>query len=83
MYVISTMQSPVFQGLFYFKKVQRFGDVPWYDKVLDSSDAELLYKPRDSREFVMQKIIEDLDLLLLLYPKIKNFTESVNGLHWH
>ena len=37
------MQSPVFfRAYFYFKKVQRFGDVPWYDKVLDSSDAELV-----------------------------------------
>ena len=28
-----------FRAYFYFKKVQRFGDVPWYDKVLDSTDA--------------------------------------------
>ena len=60
-----------FRAYFYFKKVQRFGDVPWYDKVLDSSDAELLYKPRDSREFVMQKIIEDLDFAITTLSKDK------------
>ena len=60
-----------FRAYFYFKKVQRFGDVPWYDKVLDSSDAELLYKPRDSREFVMQKIIEDLDFAITTLSKEK------------
>lgn len=68
-----------FRAYFYFKKVQRFGDVPWYDKVLDSSDAELLYKPRDSREFVSRKSLKIWILLLLLYPKIKNFTESVRA----
>ena len=49
-----------FRAYFYFDKVKRFGDVPWYDKQLGSGDAEL-YKPRDSRELVMQNIIADLD----------------------
>lgn len=49
-----------FRAYFYFDKVRRFGDVPWYDKQL-SSDSEELYKPRDSREYVMQKMIEDID----------------------
>jgi len=52
-----------FRAYFYFEKVKRFGDVPWYDKVLDS-DAQELYKPRDSREFVMTKILEDLDFAI-------------------
>lgn len=49
-----------FRANFYFDKVKRFGDYPWYDKQLGSEDAEL-YKPRDSRELIMTKIIEDLD----------------------
>jgi hypothetical protein len=44
---------------FYMEKVIRFGDVPWYDKVLETDDEDL-YKPRDSREFVVGKIFEDL-----------------------
>lgn len=43
---------------FYMEKVQRFGDVPWYDKVLSTNDEDL-YKGRDSREFVVNKIFED------------------------
>jgi hypothetical protein len=43
---------------FYMKKVQRFGDVPWYDEVLNPDD-EALYKARDTREFVVNKIFED------------------------
>lgn len=49
-----------FRAYFYFDKVQRFGDVPWYDVQLGSTDEEL-YKPRDSRELVMTKMIEDID----------------------
>ena len=52
-----------FRAYFYFEKVKRFGDVPFYDKQLGSDDADL-YKPRDSREFVMGKIIDDLDFAI-------------------
>lgn len=49
-----------FRASFYFEKVKRFGDVPWYEHEL-ASDSPELYRPRDSREFIMDKIIEDLD----------------------
>ena len=49
-----------FRAYFYFEKVKRFGDVPWYDKAMASNDEDLM-KPRDTREFVMGKIIEDID----------------------
>lgn len=45
---------------FYMQKIIRFGDVPWYDRVLETDDEEL-YKPRDSREFVIGKVFEDLE----------------------
>ena len=50
-----------FRALFYFNKVARFGDVPWYDVVVGSGDADLLNKPRDSRKYVMEKVLEDLN----------------------
>ncbi len=49
-----------FRAWFYFDKVKQFGDVPWYDKTMDVSDPEI-YKPRDPRDFVMKKILADLD----------------------
>lgn len=49
-----------FRAWFYFDKVKQFGDVPWYDKAMDVSDPDL-YKPRDSRSLVMEKLLEDLD----------------------
>jgi hypothetical protein len=45
----------------YFNKVKRFGDVPWYEKDLQTNDSELLYKGRDPRLSVIGKVIEDLE----------------------
>ena len=41
-----------FRAYFYFNKVKRFGDVPWYDKTLGSTDTEALTRERDNREFI-------------------------------
>ena len=56
-----------FRAYFYFEKVKMFGDVPWYDHTLGSADEDL-YKPRDSRELVMQKMIEDIDAAIQGLP---------------
>ena len=48
-----------FRALEYFNLVKRFGDVPWYVKVLEETDIAELYKPRDSRTFVMDKVLAD------------------------
>ena len=60
-----------FRAYFYFEKVKMFGDVPWYDKELASDDPDL-YKPRDSREFVMQDILDDLDYAIEKLPSTKS-----------
>ncbi len=49
-----------FRAWFYFDKVKRFGAVPWYSKSLSSADADL-YKARDSRELVMDSVLDDLN----------------------
>lgn len=46
---------------FYYDKVRTFGAVPWYDTPIDAEDEAQLYKARDSREYVMCKVLEDLD----------------------
>lgn len=50
-----------FRAFFYYEKVKRFGDVPWYDVVVGSGDKDLLNKPRDSRKLVMENVLKDLD----------------------
>lgn len=47
-----------FRALEYNDLVKAFGDVPWYDKEMDETDPDL-YKPRDSRTFVVDKMLED------------------------
>lgn len=49
-----------FRAYFYFDKVKRFGDVPWYSTALDPNDEEL-FKPRDTRAMVMDSIMADID----------------------
>ena len=56
-----------FRAYFYFEKVKMFGDVPWYSKTLGSEDPEL-NRPRDSRDFVMQRMIEDIDFAIEHLP---------------
>lgn len=50
-----------FRAYFYFEKIMRFGDVPWIDHEIDSDDTLTLKAPRDSRETIMQHMIEDVD----------------------
>ena len=49
-----------FRGMEYSLLVQDFGDVPWFDTVIESTDEENLYRPRTPRETVMDKVMEDL-----------------------
>ena len=57
-----------FRAMFYFNKVRQYGDIPYYDKVIGSSDEAMLNKPRDPRGYVMLKICQDLDKAYELLP---------------
>lgn len=57
-----------FRAYFYFLKVRNYGDVPWYDQVIASSDSALLNKPRDSRAVVVEHILSDLDAAISELP---------------
>jgi len=57
-----------FRAYFYFTMVRQYGDVPYYDKVLASDDPDI-YKARDSREYVMQKVLEDFDYAIAHLPE--------------
>lgn len=50
-----------FRARFYVNKVQRYSDVPWIDKVVATTDENILMGKRDSRDFVVQKIMEDFE----------------------
>ena len=48
------------RAVFYLNKVQTFGAVPWYEKAMNPDESDL-YKARDTRAFVMDKILEDIN----------------------
>jgi len=48
-----------FRALEYHDLVKAFGDVPYYDNELSETENEQLYKSRDERTFVMDKVLED------------------------
>lgn len=60
------------RGYFYFEKLKRFGEVPWYDQVIEQNDTELLMKARDSRDLVYTNIIADLDYAIEYAPETKD-----------
>lgn len=45
----------------HYKVVRNFGDCYWVDKELDSNDDDILYGPRQPRNDVMDKVLEDLN----------------------
>ncbi|GAB3028009.1 RagB/SusD family nutrient uptake outer membrane protein [Niabella terrae] len=66
-----------FRAWFYIEKVQRYGDVPWYDAPLATDDEEGLYKPQDPREVVMDHVLEDLNFAAENIRDTKDNTSSM------
>lgn len=64
-----------FRALDYFGKIKSYGDVPWYDRDLTTADTEELYKDRDPRDFVLQKVIEDLEYAIEWLPEKESAQE--------
>lgn len=62
-----------FRAIFYMNMVRTFGDVPWYDHALQTNEKEELYKTRDSRVLVMDKVLEDLEFAV---AKVKTKTDA-------
>ncbi|WP_255157862.1 RagB/SusD family nutrient uptake outer membrane protein [Siphonobacter sp. BAB-5385] len=50
-----------FRAWFYFNKVVRFGDVPWYNKVINTTDEAYLTQARDPRTVVMDSVLADIN----------------------
>lgn len=68
-----------FRAWFYFDKVRRFGDVPWYEQTIDPTDEEALQQARDSREFITDKILEDLNFAI---ENLNDNTEAFRITKW-
>ncbi|RPE05869.1 RagB/SusD family nutrient uptake outer membrane protein [Chitinophaga lutea] len=62
-----------FRAYFYFDKVQRFGDVPWYSTTVQQKDEAALKKARDKRTLIVDSILADIDYAI---AKIDNEVPS-------
>jgi starch-binding outer membrane protein, SusD/RagB family len=65
-----------FRAYFYYNKVVQFGDVPWIDKTLQV-DSKELFAGRDSREVVMEHVLEDLNFACNNITRAKDETGSL------
>ena len=54
-------EARMFRAWFYHDKVSKFGNVQWVDTELNIDDEDVLYGQRDDREFVMDKVLEDIN----------------------
>jgi len=53
-----------FRGFEYSRLVSVFGDVPYFDKVVENTDLPTLYKDRDNRGVVMDKVYDDFKYVM-------------------
>ncbi len=53
-----------FRGYEYCRLVSVFGDVPYYNRVVLDAELDTLYKDRDSRTIVMDKVYDDFNYVL-------------------
>ncbi|MBO4625328.1 MAG: RagB/SusD family nutrient uptake outer membrane protein [Bacteroidales bacterium] len=51
----------LYRAWYHYILVRTFGDCYWVDKVLDTADEDILYGPRQDRDEVMDKVLEDLN----------------------
>ncbi|MCX2453341.1 RagB/SusD family nutrient uptake outer membrane protein [Pedobacter sp. PLR] len=61
-----------FRAYFYFDKVSRFGDVPWYSGTININDEGALSMPRSPRALVMDSVLADIDFAIANMDAGKN-----------
>ncbi len=64
-----------FRAYFYFDKVKRFGDVPFYSEVLSDQDWDKMRQPRDPRVIVVDSILADINQAIINLPETKSVNE--------
>lgn len=57
-----------FRALFYFNRLKNFGNLPWVDKPLTNLDTQELFQGRQSRNVIVDHILEDLDKAIEYLP---------------
>jgi starch-binding outer membrane protein, SusD/RagB family len=66
-----------FRAFQYFKLVQIFGGVPWYSHSTELSETLEIYKPRDTRQMVMDSVLADLNFAVATL-RVKDLDNTIN-----
>ncbi|MDE7408022.1 MAG: RagB/SusD family nutrient uptake outer membrane protein, partial [Muribaculaceae bacterium] len=66
----------LFRARFYYEKLKVFGGVPYIGKVFNEVDDPELMAPRDTRDVIIEHMIEDLDYA---YNNITQKTATLNS----
>lgn len=66
-----------FRAYFYYDKLATYGDVPWFEHLVSSSDEKEMYKDRDPRDVVVKHMLDDLDDA---YANLKTTSSIENSL---
>ncbi len=61
-------EARMFRAWFYYDKVSKFGDNQWVDHEVKTNEDDILFGTRDPREFVMDKVLEDINFAVAKLP---------------
>jgi len=70
-------EAHFFRAWFYFELLKMYGDLPWYDEVIELDDDEKLMMPRESRTKIVDNILSDLDKATLYLDARKDVGNCV------
>ena len=70
-------EAHFFRAWFYFELLKMYGDLPWYDEVIELDDDEKLMMPRESRAKIIDNILLDLDKATLYLDARKDVGNCV------
>jgi hypothetical protein len=72
-----TAVARFFRGYEYSRLVSVFGDVPYFGRVVQENELDTLYKDRDSRGLVMDKVYDDFQYALA-NMRVNDGTQNLN-----
>ncbi|MDO5979083.1 RagB/SusD family nutrient uptake outer membrane protein [Flavivirga spongiicola] len=71
--VIYAAEARFFRAYAYFNLVKNYGGVPLITQILNTTDTEILFKARNSREEVITQVLTDLDAAISDLPEQSSY----------
>lgn len=76
-------EAKMFRAWWFYDKVSKFGDMQWVDHEVGVKEDDILYGKRDPREYVMDKVLLDINFAIAKLPITWNDKNAPGRLdHW-